>query len=129
LVVILFSYIFFLILAPTIYESINKFSLLAIPFFILAGLIMEKAGISKRLVKFIEVLIGGIRGGLAVATVIVAVIFAAISGSGPATVAAIGVILIPAMIAKGYTPGMSGALLSAAGSIGIIIPPSIAFIV
>lgn len=117
------------VLAPTIYASINKFSLLAIPFFILAGLIMEKAGISKRLVKFIEVLVGGIRGGLAVATVIVAVIFAAISGSGPATVAAIGVILIPAMIAKGYTPGMSGALLSAAGSIGVIIPPSIAFIV
>lgn len=116
-------------LAPTIYASINKFSLLAIPFFILAGLIIERAGISKRLIYFIETLIGGIRGGLAVATVVVAVIFAAISGSGPATVAALGVILIPAMISKGYSPGMSGALLSSAGSIGIIIPPSIAFII
>src|SRR5690625_1170968 len=117
------------ILAPTVYSSISKFSLLAIPFFILAGLIMEKVGISKRLIHFAQTLLGGLRGGLALTTVVVAVFFAAISGSGPATVAALGVILIPAMIKQGYTRGMSGALLSSAGSIGIIIPPSIAFII
>jgi len=117
------------ILAPTVYSSISKFSLLAIPFFILAGLIMEKVGISKRLIHFAQTLLGGLRGGLALTTVVVAVFFAAISGSGPATVAALGVILIPAMIKQGYSRGMAGALLSSAGSIGIIIPPSIAFII
>lgn len=117
------------ILSPTVYSSISKFSLLAIPFFILAGLIMEKVGISKRLINFAQTLLGGVRGGLALTTVVVAVFFAAISGSGPATVAALGVILIPAMVAQGYKRGMAGALLSSAGSIGIIIPPSIAFII
>lgn len=117
------------VLAPTIYSSISKFSLLAIPFFILAGLIMEKVGISRRLIYLAETLLGGIRGGLILSTVGVAVFFAAISGSGPATVAALGVILIPAMVKQGYKRGMAGALLSSAGSIGIIIPPSIAFII
>lgn len=117
------------VLAPTIYSSISKYSLLAIPFFILAGLIMEKVGISRRLIHLAETLLGGIRGGLILSTVTVAVFFAAISGSGPATVAALGVILIPAMVRQGYKRGMAGALLSSAGSIGIIIPPSIAFII
>ena len=117
------------VLAPTIYSSISKYSLLAIPFFILAGLIMEKVGISRRLIHLAETLLGGVRGGLILSTVAVAVFFAAISGSGPATVAALGVILIPAMVRQGYKRGMAGALLSSAGSIGIIIPPSIAFII
>jgi len=117
------------IIAPTIYSAVSKYSLLAIPFFILAGLIMERVGISRRLVHFVETMLGGLRGGLALSTVVVAVFFAAISGSGPATVAAIGVVLIPALIKQGYNRGMAGALLSSAGSIGIIIPPSVAFIV
>lgn len=119
----------FTIVAPTIYSAVSKYSLLAIPFFILAGLIMERVGISRRLVHFVETMLGGLRGGLALSTVVVAVFFAAISGSGPATVAAIGVVLIPALIKQGYGRGMAGALLSSAGSIGIIIPPSVAFII
>ena len=111
------------------YSSIGKFTLLAIPFFILAGIIMEYAGISKRLVKLAQVMVGHLTGGLAIVTVIVSVFFAAISGSGPATVAALGAILIPAMVSAGYDKGMASALMASSGGIGIIIPPSIAFVV
>lgn len=111
------------------YSSIGKFALLAIPFFILAGIIMEKAGISKRLVKFAQVSVGHTQSGLISVVVVVSCFFAAISGSGPATVAALGTILIPAMIEAGYDKGVSTALMSASGAIGIIIPPSIAFVV
>ena len=109
--------------------STSKFVLLAIPFFILAGNIMEKAGISEKLIKLAEACVGHIRGGLAIVCVIVACFFAAISGSGPATVAALGVIIVPAMIKSGYKPAFSAALMSAAGAIGVIIPPSITFVV
>jgi C4-dicarboxylate transporter DctM subunit len=111
------------------YASIGKFTLLAVPFFILAGIIMEYAGISKRLVKLANVMVGHLTGGLAIVTVIVSVFFAAISGSGPATVAALGTILIPAMVSAGYDKGMASALMASSGGIGIIIPPSIAFVV
>ena len=109
--------------------STSKFVLLAIPFFILAGNIMEKAGISEKLIKLAEACVGHIRGGLAIVCVIVACFFAAISGSGPATVAALGVIIVPAMIKSGYKPAFSAALMAAAGAIGVIIPPSITFVV
>ena len=109
--------------------STSKFVLLAIPFFILAGNIMEKAGISEKLIKLAEACVGHIRGGLAIVCVIVACFFAAISGSGPATVAALGVIIVPAMIKSGYNPAFSAALMAAAGAIGVIIPPSITFVV
>ena len=109
--------------------STSKFVLLAIPFFILAGNIMEKAGISEKLIKLAEACVGHIRGGLAIVCVIVACFFAAISGSGPATVAALGVIIVPAMIKSGYKPAFSAALMAAAGAIGGIIPPSITFVV
>ena len=108
--------------------STSKFVLLAIPFFILAGNIMEKAGISEKLIK-LAACVGHIRGGLAIVCVIVACFFAAISGSGPATVAALGVIIVPAMIKSGYKPAFSAALMAAAGAIGVIIPPSITFVV
>ncbi len=111
------------------YASSGKFTLLAIPFFILAGIIMEYAGISKRLIHFANVMVGHLHGGLAIVTVVVACFFAAISGSGPATVAAIGTILYPAMTKAGYDKGFSAALLANAGNIGIVIPPSIAFVV
>ena len=115
---------------PTmVYTSIGKFSLLAIPYFILAGVIMEKAGISKRLVHFASACIGHLHGGMAIVTVTVAVFFAAISGSGPATVAAVGSFLIPAMVAEGYNKGMASSLMAASGGIGIVIPPSIAFVI
>ena len=109
--------------------STSKFVLLAIPFFILAGNIMEKAGISEKLIKLAEACVGHIRGGLAIVCVIVACFFAAISGSGPATVAALGVIIVPAMIKSGYKPAFSAALMAAAGAIGVIMPPSITFVV
>ena len=85
-----------------LYSTTSKFTLLAIPFFILAGHAMERAGISGRLINLIDALVGHIRGGLAVVTVISCCFFGAISGSGPATVAAIGLISIPAMFKNGY---------------------------
>lgn len=112
-----------------IYTAIGKFALLAIPFFILAGVIMDYAGISQRLVRFAQVCVGHLQGGMVTVVVVVACFFAAISGSGPATVAALGGILIPAMVGAGYDKGVSTALMSASGAIGIIIPPSIAFVV
>lgn len=111
------------------YTSVAKFTLLAIPFFILAGVIMEHVGISKRLIDFAQTLVGHRKSGIVLVTVIVAIFFAAISGSGPATVAAIGGILIPAMVKNGYKKETAGALVASSGAIGIVIPPSIAFIV
>jgi len=108
-----------------LYSGTAKFTLLAIPFFILAGSIMEYAGISKRLISFANACVGHRKGGLMAVVVIVACFFAAISGSGPATVAAIGPVLIPAMVKAGYGKDMP----AASGAIGIIIPPSIAYVV
>ncbi|WP_163527127.1 TRAP transporter large permease [Halobacillus ihumii] len=117
-------------LIPSImYASISSFALLAIPFFILAGVIMEYAGISKRLIDFANVCVAHRKNGIAIVTIMTALFFAAISGSGPATVAAIGGILIPALVKNGYPKPTAAALIASSGSIGIIIPPSIAFIV
>lgn len=113
----------------SVYAATSKFTLLAIPFFILAGNIMEKAGISDKLINLANKTVGHFNGGLAIVAVITSCFFAAISGSGPATVAALGVIVIPAMIRAGYNKGMASALMGTAGAIGIIIPPSIAFVV
>ncbi|MDR0485951.1 MAG: TRAP transporter large permease [Elusimicrobiota bacterium] len=111
------------------YSGIGKFALLAIPYFIMAGLIMEYAGISKRLIRFASACIGHTNSGLIIVVVAVSCFFAAISGSGPATVAALGAILIPAMVSAGYNKGLSTALMSSSGAIGIIIPPSILYVV
>ena len=110
-------------------SSMSKFVLLAIPYFILAGNIMDKAQISKRLINLAEACVGHLRGGLAIVCVIVSCFFAAISGSGPATVAALGLVMIPGMIRSGYSPKFSAALMASAGAIGVIIPPSITFVV
>lgn len=118
----------FEMLATSLFASISKFTLLAVPFFILAGMVMEKAGVSKRLIRFANTCVGHIRGGLAVVMVITACFFAAISGSGPATVAALGIILIPAMTRSGYDKGMAAALMATCGGIGLIIPPSISYV-
>mgnify|MGYP000844143852 FL=1 len=115
--------------APVFFANISKFSLLAIPFFILAGVIMGKAQISDKIIRLISLIVGPIRGGLAVVTVITALFWGAVSGSGPATVAALGTILIPGMVKAGYDRGFAAALMSAASGLAIIIPPSIAFIV
>ncbi len=105
--------------------SANSFPLLAIPFFILAGEIMGKGGISKRLIAVAESLVGSVTGGLALTSIVTCMFFAAISGSGPATVAAVGGIMIPAMVKKGYDVRFATAVVASAGSIGVIIPPSI----
>lgn len=111
------------------FTASSKFSLLAIPFFVLGGNIMEKAGISEKLINFAKACVGHTRNGVAVVLVVVACFFAAISGSGPATVAALGIILIPAMVEAGYSLTYATALMSAAGAIGVIIPPSVTFVV
>lgn len=112
-----------------VFSASSKFALLAIPFFILAGNIMEKAGISEKLIQFAESMVGHYRNGVAMVCVIVSCFFAAISGSGPATVAALGIILIPAMVRAGYRLTFATALMAAGGSIGVIIPPSVTLIV
>lgn len=116
------------IIPANLYSSTGKFVLLAIPFFILGGNIMEKSGISSRLIDFARTLVGHRKSGMAMVCVIVACFFAAISGSGPATVAALGMIIIPAMTKVGYEKASSTALMSTAGAIGIVIPPSITFV-
>lgn len=115
---------------PAILQStVEKFTLLTIPLFVLAGTAMDEGGISKRLINVAKMFIGPVYGGLGYVMVIVALFFAAISGSGTATVAAVGSILIPAMIAEGYDKSFSGALSAISGSLGTIIPPSISFVV
>ena len=127
---ILYSGTSLTIVATNMYAGISKFLLLAIPFFVLSGNIMAKAGISKRLVRFVDTCVGHKRGGIAIVCVIVACFFGAISGSGPATVAALGAVLIPAMVERGgFSAPFSTALMATSSSIAIVIPPSIAFVV
>ncbi|WP_294485276.1 TRAP transporter large permease [uncultured Mailhella sp.] len=116
-------------LSYNFFAGIAKVPLLAIPFFILAGFIMERAGIAARIVMLVETLVGNMTGGLAVATVGVATFWGAVSGSGPATVAALGLILIPAMVKSGYDKPFAAATVSVTSGLAIVIPPSIAFIV
>ncbi|WP_121610688.1 TRAP transporter large permease [Mesobacillus foraminis] len=112
-------------LAQGLVTSTDNFALMAIPFFVLAGEIMGKGGISTRLFNLANVFVGRFTGGFAIAAVLTCMFFAAISGSGPATVAAVGGIMIPAMVAQGYDKKFATAVIVTAGSIGIIIPPSI----
>ncbi|MGN9165447.1 TRAP transporter large permease [Tissierellaceae bacterium HCP3S3_D8] len=115
-----------LVLIPQrMYAAADSFPLMAIPFFMLAGALMETGGISKRLINLADKLIGHLTGGLALVGILTCMFFAAISGSGPATVAAIGSIMIPSMVRAGYDESFSAAVMAIAGSIGIIIPPSI----
>ena len=118
------------VIPTNLYSGMAKFLLLAIPFFVLSGNVMAEAGISKRLVDFIDDCIGHQKGGIAIVCVVVAMFFGAISGSGPATVAALGIILIPAMVNQGgFSAPFASSLMAAASSIAIVIPPSIAFVV
>ncbi|MFD0711996.1 TRAP transporter large permease [Paenibacillus sp. GCM10027626] len=117
-----------IIVAQRSFTSLDSFPLMAIPFFILAGTIMEVGGISRRLINLANAFTGHFVGGIGIVAVITSLFFSAISGSGAATVAAIGSILIPAMIARGYDRGFAGAIQSVSGELGIIIPPSIPLI-
>lgn len=118
-----------ILLAQTLIAGTQSFSLLAIPFFMLAGEIMSAGGLSQRLIKVADVLVRHLPGGMGHVTVLAACIFAAISGSAPATTAAIGSILIPAMVAKGYDKAFATALAVSAGVLGPLIPPSIAAVI
>lgn len=115
--------------AQTAFASLDSFTLMAIPFFMLAGNFMRYGGISKRLLDLADHIIGFVTGGLGAVTTLTCMFFAAISGSGPATVSAIGSFMMPAMKEKGYDPGYSAALTAAAGTIGVVIPPSIPFVI
>jgi len=115
-------------IAQKAFTSIDSFPLMAIPFFILAGTLMEKGGIAKRLVRFANSLVGSLTGGLGMVVVVTSMFFAAISGSGIAATAALGSILIPAMVKKGYDRSYAGALQAISGELGVIIPPSVSMI-
>jgi C4-dicarboxylate transporter, DctM subunit len=116
------------IITQKAFTSLDSFPLLAIPFFMLAGILMGKGGVSKRLLDLATAMVGWMTGGLSMVTIVACMFFAAISGSGPATVAAIGGFMIPAMVAKKYDGGFAAAVSASAGSIGVIIPPSIPFV-
>lgn len=117
------------IVPTTIYASVCRYALLAVPFFVLAGAIMEYAGISEKLIRFADACVGHRKGGLISVVVIASCFFGAISGSGAAAVAALGGILIPAMVDAKYDKGVSTVLVSASGAIGTIIPPSIGYVI
>lgn len=117
-----------LIAVKEMFGAINKFPLAAIPFFILAGNLMEAGGISRRLVEFAKSLVGGVQGGLPMTCVLTCMIFAAVSGSSVATTFAIGAILIPALIKHGYPTSYAAALQATSAELGVVIPPSIPLI-
>jgi len=116
------------VLLQKMYNGVNSFPLLAIPLFMLAGSLMNHGGISRRLVDFSLALVGHIKGGLAMVTIVTSMFFGAITGTCAGASAAVGQILIPSMIEKGYPRGMAAAVTSAGASLGIIIPPSVPMI-
>lgn len=130
-----FIYFFFFTSIPLtqvperLFNSLNAFPLMAIPFFVVAANVMSRGGISKRLILASNALVGHFRGGLAMTAVLACMFFAAISGSSPATVVAVGTLIIPAMIKNGYGKEFSTGLVTTSGSLGILIPPSIPLIV
>jgi len=117
-----------LISVKEMFNSLNKFPLAAIPFFILAGNLMETGGISRRLVEFAKSIVGGVQGGLPMTCVLTCMIFAAVSGSSVATTFAIGAILIPALIKHGYPSNYAASLQATSAELGVVIPPSIPLI-
>lgn len=130
-----FAYFYYFTTIPlsqpsdTLFNALNNFPLMAVPFFVLAANIMSQGGISKRLIAAANSVVGGFRGGLAMTAVISCMFFAAISGSSPATVVAVGTLLIPSMIKHGYGREFSTGTIATSGSLGILIPPSIPLIV
>lgn len=116
-------------IATVAFTSIDNFPIMAIPFFIAAGIFMGAGGLSNRLLLLADELVGGLSGGIALGSIATCMFFAAISGSGPATVAAIGSLTIPAMAARGYDKLFSAGVVASAGAIGVMIPPSNPFVV
>ncbi len=116
------------LVAQRMFTGMDSFPLLAIPLFMVAGVLMDRGGISKRLIMLATSLVGNVHGGLGIIAILACMFFAAISGSAPATVVAIGSIMVPAMVRAGYDKAFSLAILAAAGTIGVVIPPSIPFV-
>ena len=110
-------------------SGLDSFPLMAIPFFMLAGNLMKSGGISRRILDFADAVVGWVTGSVGMVTVVASMFFAALSGSSPATVTAIGGITIPEMKEEGYDPAYATAITAAAGTIGVIIPPSIPFVI
>lgn len=117
------------VVGQRLFSGVNSFSLMAIPFFMLSGELMDKGGISRRLVNFAHALIGHITGGLGMVDILTSIIFAGISGSAAADTAAVGAILIPPMKERGYPKGLAAVIQATAGSLGPIIPPSLTMII
>ncbi len=116
-------------IAQKLFTALDKFALMAIPFFVLAGAFLSEGGTAKRIIKFAHTMVGHFPGGLTMTAILACAIFAAVSGSGPATVAAIGSIMIPAIREAGYSDVFAIGSITTAGSLGILIPPSIVLIV
>ena len=116
-------------LALKLFETSEHFTLLAIPFFILSGAFMTTGGVARRMIRFANACIGHLRGGLAMASVMACMLFAAVSGSSPATVVAVGSIVIAGMVRNGYTKEFATGVITNAGTLGILIPPSIVMVV
>ena len=128
LYVLLFANVSPIIIAQQIFSCVNTYTLLAVPFFIMAGALMEHGGISKRIVDFCMSLVGHFTGGLALVVVLASVFFAAMTGSGVAACAAVGCIMIPSMVERGYDPDFACALQATSGIFGPLIPPSIVMV-
>jgi C4-dicarboxylate transporter, DctM subunit len=125
----LFNDLDLVIILQRMFAGVNKFSLMSIPLFVLAANLMGEGGISKRIIRLANVFVGHIPGGLGMSVVVSCLFFGAISGSAPATVVAIGALLYPALREKKYPEGYSVGVITSAGSLGIIIPPSVTMIV
>jgi C4-dicarboxylate transporter DctM subunit len=116
-------------IASNVYSSLAKYPLLALPVFILAGMIFERAGVAAKLVAFVSALVGPRHGAQAVVAILVCMFLGGISGSGPADAAAVAMVMLPSMTRQGYPPAFSASIIAAAGSTAILIPPSIAFVI
>ncbi|OGT99267.1 MAG: C4-dicarboxylate ABC transporter permease, partial [Geobacteraceae bacterium GWB2_52_12] len=115
--------------ALKLFTGIEKFEIMAIPFFILAGNFLTHGGVAKRMIRFATALVGHLHGGLALGGVVACALFAAVSGSSPATVVAIGSILLPAMVKQGYPKSFGVGVIATSGGLGILIPPSIVMVI
>jgi C4-dicarboxylate transporter DctM subunit len=129
LALVFFSQVPLIVIIQQMFNSADSFTLMAIPFFVLSGNIMTAGGMSRRLIRVATALFGGMSGGLAIAATAACAFFAAISGSSPATVAAIGAIMVPALMKQKYSDTYSIGVVTSAGSLGIMIPPSIPMVV
>jgi C4-dicarboxylate transporter DctM subunit len=117
------------VISQRLFTGLESFAIMAVPFFILAGTFLTEGGVAARIIRFANALVGSLPGGLAIATVLACAFFATISGSSPATVVAIGSIMLPAMVAQGYPRRFAVGVIASGGSLGILIPPSIVMII